>query len=43
MLVVETIARVRRDHLGRGVPINQMARDLKLWVRIPIQRAIGVE
>ena len=30
MLVVETIARIRRDHLGRGVPIKQIARDLKL-------------
>ena len=24
------IARIRRDHLGRGVPIKQIARDLKL-------------
>ena len=30
MLVVETIARIRRDHLGRGVPIKQIARDLNL-------------
>ena len=30
MLVVETIARIRRDHLGRGIPIKQIARDLKL-------------
>ena len=30
MLIVETIARIRRDHLGRGVPIKQIARDLKL-------------
>ena len=27
---METIARIRRDHLGRGVPIKQIARDLKL-------------
>ena len=30
MLVVETIARIRRDHLGRSIPIKQIARDLKL-------------
>ena len=30
MLVVETIARIRREHLGRGVPIKQIVRDLKL-------------
>ena len=30
MLVVETIARIRRDHLGKGVPIKQVARDLKV-------------
>ena len=30
MLVVESIARIRRDHLGRGIPIKQIARDLKL-------------
>lgn len=30
MLVVETIARIRRNPLGRGVPIKQIARDLKL-------------
>ena len=30
MLVVETIARIRRDHLGRGIPIKQIARDSKL-------------
>ena len=28
MLVVETIARIRRDHLVRGVPIKKIARDL---------------
>ena len=27
---METIARIRRDHLGRGVPIKRIARDLKL-------------
>ena len=27
---METVARIRRDHLGRGVPIKQIARDLKL-------------
>ena len=27
---METIARIRRDHLGRGVPIKQIARVLKL-------------
>ena len=30
MRVGETVARIRRDHLGRGVPIKQIARDLKL-------------
>ena len=30
MLIVETIARRRRDHLDRGVPIRQIARELKL-------------
>ena len=28
MLVVETIARIRRDHLVKGVPIKKIARDL---------------
>ena len=30
MLVVETIARIRRDHLVRGVPIKKLARDLRV-------------
>ena len=30
MLVVETIARIRRDHLVRGVPIKTIARDLRV-------------
>ena len=30
MLVVETIARIRREHLGKGVPIKQIARELRL-------------
>ena len=30
MLVVETIARIRRDHLVRGVPIQKIARDLRV-------------
>ena len=30
MLVVETIARIRRDHLVRGVPIKKIARDLRI-------------
>ena len=30
ILVVETIARIRRDHLVRGVPIKKIARDLKV-------------
>ena len=29
MLVVETIARIRRDHLVRGVPIKKITRDLR--------------
>ena len=34
MLVVETIARIRRDHLVRGVPIKKIARDLKGGVHV---------
>ena len=30
MLVVETVARIRRDHLVRGVPIKKIARDLRV-------------
>ena len=30
MLVVETIAKIRRDHLVRGVPIKKIARDLRV-------------
>ena len=30
MLVVETITRIRRDHLVRGVPIKKIARDLRV-------------
>ena len=30
MLVVETIARIRRDHLAKGVPIKKLARDLRV-------------
>ena len=30
MLVEETIARIRRDHLVRGVPIKKIARDLRV-------------
>ena len=30
MLVVETIAKIRRDHLVRGVPIKKVARDLRV-------------
>ena len=30
MLVVETIARIRRDHLVKGVPIKKLARDLRV-------------
>ena len=30
MLVVETIARIRRDHLVRGVPIKKLARELRV-------------
>ena len=35
MLVVETIARIRREHLGKGTPIRKLVRDLpaggRLW------------
>ena len=30
MLIVETIAKIRRDHLVRGVPIKKIARDLRV-------------
>ena len=30
MLVLETIARIRREHLGKGVSIKQIARELRL-------------
>ena len=30
MLIVETIGRIRREHLVKGKPIRQIARDLKL-------------
>ena len=30
MLIVETIARIRRAHLGKGVPIKQIARERRL-------------
>ena len=30
MLVVETIARIRRDHLVKGVAIKKLARDLRV-------------
>ena len=30
MLVVETIARIRREHLGKGVAIKKIVRDLKV-------------
>ena len=30
MLIVETIARIRREHLGRGVAIKQIARELRV-------------
>ena len=30
MLMVETTARTRREHLGKGVPTKQIARELRL-------------
>jgi len=30
MLIVETIGRIRREHLAKGKSIRQVARDLKL-------------
>ena len=44
MLVVETIARIRKDHLVRGVPIKKIARDLRVsknTVRKVVRRAAG--
>ena len=40
MLVVETIAGIRRDHLGRGIPIKQIVRDLKLS-RNTVRKEVG--
>ena len=45
MLVVETIARIRRDHLVRGVPIKKITRDLRVsknTVRKALQEAARV-
>ena len=39
MLIVETIARIRRDHLDRGVLIRRIARELKLS-RNTVRKAI---
>ena len=36
---METIARIRRDHLDRGVPIRRIARELKLS-RNTVRKAI---
>ena len=36
MLVVETIARIRRDHLVRGVPIKTIARDAHSDAKRPL-------
>ena len=30
MLIVETIGRIRREHLVKGKPIKEIARDLKI-------------
>ena len=39
MLVVETIARIRREHLGKGVPIRKLVRDLKV-ARNTVRKAV---
>ena len=39
MLVVETIARIRRDHLVRSVPIKKIARDLRVTKRLISERS----
>ena len=39
MLVVETIARIRREHLGKGTPIRKLVRDLKV-ARNTIRKAV---
>lgn len=39
MLVVETIARIRREHLDRGKSIRRIARELKLS-RNTVRKAI---
>ena len=42
MLVVETIARIRRDHLVRGVPIKKIARDLRVS-KNTVRKSVGKE
>jgi len=39
MLVVERIARIRREHLGKGTPIRKLVRDLKV-ARNTIRKAV---
>ena len=39
MLVVETIARIRREHLGKGTPIRKLVRDLKV-ARNTVRKAV---
>jgi hypothetical protein len=31
MLIVETVGRIRREHLVKGKSIKEIARDLSLW------------
>ena len=38
MLVVETIGRIRREHLGKGKSIKEIARDLKISRNRPPSR-----
>ena len=42
MLVVETIARIRRDHLVKGVPIKKIARDLMVSKNCPSSKQMGL-
>ena len=41
MLVVETVARIRREHFAAGKPIKEIARDLRLSRNMVRKAAVG--
>jgi hypothetical protein len=41
MLVVETIAKIRRAHFVQGKPIKQICRELKLSRKVVLDRCCG--